>query len=257
MNISLTALPAFSDNYIWLAINMQRSTAAIIDPGTADTCIDFLENKQISPVAILITHRHWDHTGGIAELLARYDIPVFGPANEKIQGITDRVTPGDHIKLDKIDTGFDVMDLSGHTSGHVGYLTEGVLFCGDTLFSAGCGRLFDGTAAQLYASLQRISALPGDTKICCAHEYTLDNLSFAATIEPDNSAIQQRIDEVRQLRSRDLPSLPVELREEKRYNPFLRTHLPAIATAVADHSGKNIDDSEQCFTALRMWKDGF
>jgi hydroxyacylglutathione hydrolase len=149
------------------------------------------------------------------------------------------------------------MDISGHTAGHIGYLTDNKLFCGDTLFSAGCGRLFDGTAAQLHASIKRIGQLPGSTIIYCSHEYTLDNLRFAEAVEPDNPAIQSRIIEVEILRGKNLPSLPVTLEMEKRYNPFLRTDRENIMQAVAQHSGQKIDSSEDCFRYLRMWKDGF
>ena len=257
MTIRLMALPAFSDNYIWLLINDKAATATIIDPGTAAVCESFLEQEKLDLVAILITHHHWDHIGGIGKLTKQRDIPVFGPSAEHISGANRALTGGDHFSLPEMALGFDVLDLSGHTAGHIGYLTENILFCGDTLFSAGCGRLFDGTAAQLHHSLNRIQQLPTKTVICCAHEYTLENLRFAAAVEPDNPAIKQRVDEVESLRATNQPSLPVTLAMEQRYNPFLRTHKDSIMRAVSAHSGVPIDNSEDCFRYLRMWKDGF
>jgi hydroxyacylglutathione hydrolase len=257
MTIRLQALPAFSDNYIWLLINEQAGAAAIIDPGTAEVCESFLAQEKLDLAAILITHHHWDHVSGIEKLAKHRDIPVFGPAAEHISGVNRALIGGDRFSLPAMDLAFDVLDLSGHTAGHIGYLTENILFCGDTLFSAGCGRLFDGTATQLHNSLNRIRQLPAETVICCAHEYTRDNLHFAQVVEPDNPAISQRLEEVESLRARKLPTLPVTLAMEQRYNPFLRTDRERIMSAVAAHSGMRIENSEDCFRYLRMWKDGF
>ena len=257
MTIRIKALPAFSDNYLWLLINEKQATAAIVDPGSAAVCETFLEQENLELTAILITHHHWDHVGGIGQLTKHRQIPVFGPAAEHINGVSRPLADGDHVTLPALGIEFDVLDLSGHTAGHIGYLANNRLFCGDTLFSAGCGRLFDGTAAQLHDSLARIQRLPGDTLIYCAHEYTLDNLKFAQAVEPDNPAILQRITEVSALRAKNLPSLPVSLAMEQQYNPFLRTDRENIMQAVAAHSGHQIANSTDCFKYLRMWKDGF
>jgi hydroxyacylglutathione hydrolase len=257
MTYRLKAIPSLADNYIWLLVNDTTATAIIIDPGSSQPCKDFLDQENIRPVVILVTHRHWDHVDGIEKLVQCYNIPVYGPATEYIPCLTRAVRINDRLRFENFDIDFHVMDLSGHTAGHIGYLTDNMLFCGDTLFSAGCGRLFDGTAQQLHATLQRIKQLPEDTTIYCAHEYTLDNLRFAQAVEPENTAIQSRFEEVKALRSKNLPSLPFTLKNEMRYNPFLRTDKKNVMQAVAQHSGKDINNSEDCFKYLRMWKDGF
>ena len=257
MTIRLKAIPSLSDNYIWLLINDSEATAAIIDPGSSAGCSDYLDHQNLRPAAILITHRHWDHVDGIEKLVQRYKIPVYGPATEYVPHLTTPLAGNDKFYLPELKLNFEVMDIGGHTSGHIGYLTGNMLFCGDTLFSAGCGRLFDGTATQLHAALKKISQLPDSTIIYCTHEYTLENLRFAQAVEPDNPAIQTRIDEVKALRQKDQPSLPVTLEMEKSYNPFLRTDKENIMKTVAQHSGQKINNSKDCFRYLRLWKDGF
>lgn len=257
MTMTLKPLPSLTDNYIWLFINHSNSTAVIVDPGTAAGCENFFDQEGIQPVAILVTHRHWDHVNGIEQLVQRYNIPVFGPATEPVPCLTNPLSHDDRFSIPELKLDFQILDIGGHTEGHIGYLTNNRLFCGDTLFSAGCGRLLGGTAAQLHASLNRISQLPDETAIYCAHEYTLDNLRFAQAVEPGNRDIQSRIDEVKTLRRENLPSLPSTLQMEKRYNPFLRTRQESVMQAVAEHSGQQIANSEDCFRYLRMWKDGF
>jgi len=257
MTIILKPLPSLSDNYIWVIINTINSTAVIIDPGAAAVCVNYLKQQNIRPVAILATHRHWDHVDGIERLVQKYDIPVFGPATEYIPCLTKPLTSNDSFSIPELKLDFQVMDLSGHTAGHIGYLTDNMLFCGDTLFSAGCGRLYDGTAEQLHATIQRIAKLPPETTIYCGHEYTLDNLRFAQAVEPDNAAVQSRVEEVEALRAKNLPSLPSSLENEMRYNPFLRTDKENIMKTVAQHSGQKIDNSEDCFRYLRLLKDRF
>lgn len=257
MATTLKPIPSLTDNYIWLLINPSNSTAVIVDPGTSAACENYFEQENIRPVAILVTHRHWDHVNGIEQLVNKYDIPVHGPATEHIPCLTRPLADNEHISIPESGLDFKVIDIAGHTAGHIGYLTDNKLFCGDTLFSAGCGRLLGGTAAQLHASLQRICQLPDETAIYCAHEYTLDNLRFAQAVEPGNPDIQRRIDEVKTLRAKKLPSLPATLEMEKRYNPFLRTGKESVMRAVAQHSGQQIENSEDCFRYLRMWKDGF
>lgn len=257
MTIRLKALPSLSDNYIWLIINDEDATAIIIDPGSSEPCIDYFEQKAIKPVAILVTHRHWDHVNGIEKLVNEYNLPVYGPATEYIPCLTSALQVNDRFTLSEFDLDFEVIDLSGHTAGHIGYLTKAMFFCGDTLFSSGCGRLFDGTAAQLHASLQRILELPRNLTIYCTHEYTVDNLHFAQAVEPGNEEIQLRLNEAVALRANNQPTLPFTVDQEVRYNPFLRTDKENIMQTVAQHSGQKIENSEDCFRYLRMWKDGF
>lgn len=257
MTITLKPIPSLTDNYIWLLINYTNATAVIVDPGTSAGCEKFFQQQKIRPVAILVTHRHWDHVDGIEQLVKRYNIPVYGPATEFIPCITTLLSANERVSFPEVGLDLLVMDIGGHTAGHIGYLTDNKLFCGDTLFSAGCGRLLGGTAAQLHASLNRISQLPDETAIYCTHEYTLNNLQFAQAVEPNNPDIQRRIDEVKVLRAKDQPSLPCILGMEKRYNPFLRTDKQSVMQAVAQHSGQQIENSEDCFRYLRMWKDGF
>ncbi|GMR05523.1 MAG: hydroxyacylglutathione hydrolase [Gammaproteobacteria bacterium] len=257
MTITLQPLPALSDNYIWLIINTINSTAVIIDPGAATVCVNYLKQQNIRPTAILVTHHHWDHVDGIERLVQKYDIPVYGPATEDIPCLTSPLTGNDRFDIPELTLDFQVIDLCGHTAGHIGYLTNNMLFCGDTLFSAGCGRLYDGTAEQLHAAIQRIARLPTDTSIYCGHEYTLDNLRFALAVEPENAAVKSRVEEVKALREKNQPSLPVSLENEMRYNPFLRTDKENVMKTVAQHSGQKIDNSEDCFRYLRLLKDRF
>ncbi len=257
MSLHLKALPSLSDNYIWLIINDADSSAIIIDPGRSEPCTRFLTQENINPIAILVTHRHWDHVEGIEKLVEVYDLPVYGPASENIPCRSKALEIGDRFKLPDFPLNFEVIDLSGHTEGHIGYLTDGMFFSGDTLFSSGCGRLLGGTALQLHNSLQRIKALPRDLTIYCTHEYTIDNLHFALKVEPDNEEIQLRLDEAKALRSNNQPTLPFTIDQEILYNPFLRTDRQSIKNAVAQHSGQDIETSEDCFRYLRLWKDGF
>ena len=252
------AVPAFRDNYIWLLSGMgvtgSDKPAAIVDPGDARPVITALERLNFVPVAILITHHHNDHIGGVKEICDRFSIPVFGPAQESIPNITHPLREGDRVEIPGFPS-FEVLEVPGHTSGHIAYFGEKTLFCGDTLFAGGCGRLFEGTAEQLYASLQKLSSLPDDTWIYCAHEYTLTNLSFALTVEPDNSVLQTRIKQTRQLREELQATVPSKLDLEKRTNPFLRCHIPSIVTAVENHTGAHLSSGVETFAALRSWKD--
>lgn len=257
MSLHLKALPSLSDNYIWLIINDADSSAIIIDPGRSEPCTRFLSQENINPIAILVTHRHWDHVEGIEKLIEVYDLPVYGPASENIPCRSKALEIGDRFKLPDFPLNFEVIDLSGHTEGHIGYLTDGMFFCGDTLFSSGCGRLLGGTAAQLHASLQRITDLPRHLSIYCTHEYTIDNLHFARAVEPDNQEITARLKQAEAQREKNLPTLPISIDQELRYNPFLRTDQESVKLAVSQHSGQVIETSEDCFRYLRLWKDGF
>ncbi|MFA5627878.1 MAG: hydroxyacylglutathione hydrolase [Thiohalomonadaceae bacterium] len=248
-------IPAFADNYIWLASNPGARQVAIVDPGDATPVLTYLESHRLEPLAILITHHHLDHTGGIAELVARYDTPVYGSAQEPIPGLTHPVKEGEQIHLPQLDLELTVMDIPGHTRGHVGYLGHDALFCGDTLFTAGCGRIFDGTPEQMHNSLNRIAALPEDTLVYCAHEYTADNLRFARVVEPDNQAILARIEKVAEYRAQNKATVPANLQEELMTNPFLRWDIPAVVLAAEEFAQRKLRNGAEVFATLRYWKD--
>ncbi len=249
---------AFEDNYIWVIRGNSRTHALLVDPGDAAPVLAALSRLAITPVAILCTHHHGDHVGGIPELLQRFPgLPVYGPANENIDTLTHRLRDADEVRFPDLGLIFRVLEVPGHTRGHLAYFGHGWLFCGDTLFSAGCGRLFEGTAAQMHTSLTRLAALPGDTLVYCAHEYTLANLRFAQVVEPDNADIAAYRRAIEALRARDEPSLPATLEQELRINPFLRSAELEVRTQAEKHAGIALPDSLSVFTAVRRWKDNF
>lgn len=246
---------AFDDNYIWLIGCENNPNVAIVDPGDADPVFAYLEEEKLVPEAILITHHHGDHTGGINDMLARFDIPVYGPANERIPALTHPVGEGDVVTLNACHLAFKVLDTPGHTRGHVCYVGHDALFCGDTLFTAGCGRLFEGNPEQMYASLEKLRALPDNTLVYCAHEYTQANLAFAVVAEPENTATRARLDEVRQLRAQRLDTVPALLELEKETNPFLRSHVQSLVQAAEAFAGHPLGSPAEVFATVRYWKD--
>jgi hydroxyacylglutathione hydrolase len=253
-------IPAFDDNYIWLLISGQH--AAVVDPGDARPVIDFLEAQGIDLKAILLTHHHADHTSGARELSERYSTAVYGPHSSKIDCVTQPLSEGDTIDLDPNGLGrWEVIETPGHTLDHIVYVSQAednpILFCGDTLFSAGCGKLFEGSAHQMQSSLEKIRALPDNTLIYCAHEYTQDNLRFATLAEPNNSAIHARISEVDALLHNHQPTVPSSLALEKATNPFLRWDSPDLRQATEQHSKQPIDSDTEMFATVRAWKDAF
>ncbi|MCU7960384.1 MAG: hydroxyacylglutathione hydrolase [gamma proteobacterium symbiont of Bathyaustriella thionipta] len=249
-------LQAFSDNYIWVICNPQNSSITVVDPGDAQPVIKEMKQQGLSLEAILITHKHADHVGGVGALKNRYpDARVYGPAQEAIASVEYPLQEGDRVDLPETALQLQVWDVPGHTSGHIAYVGENRLFCGDTLFAGGCGRVFDGTHEQLFHSLQRIAQLPDSTQIYCAHEYTLDNLGFAAWVEPDNAALQQRRQQAQALREQGLPAVPSSLQLEKATNPFLRYSETTVIQAAEAYAGCRLEEAQQVFTRVRQWKD--
>ena len=258
--LDIVPIHAFSDNFIWLARGPDGRSAVVVDPGDANPVLKRLAKEGLDLVAILITHKHGDHVGGIRQLLAHQPgIPVYGPANEPIPEITHRLGDGDRLVLDAIETEFTVLDVPGHTEGHIAYLggrkEHRVLFCGDTLFSVGCGRVFSGTHEQLHDSLMRISELPGNTLAYCAHEYTLDNIGFAKWVEPDNPALIERQHEAFEQLDNGADTVPSHIATERATNPFLRVNEASVIAAAERHAGRPMRDSRDTFKTIRTWKD--
>lgn len=253
----MVPLRAFADNYIWLIRGRDPGRVAIVDPGDADPVVAVLTRERLRPVAILCTHHHGDHVGGVHALVSRYPVPVYGPARERIRAITHRLEEGDRVELEELERTFTVLEVPGHTLGHIAYYGDGMLFCGDTLFCAGCGRLFEGTPEQMYASLMRLAALHGDTEVYCAHEYTLANLRFALAVEPGNPAVQAHQRACERLRAQDSPTLPSTIAQEREINPFLRVQTPAVRAAAQTYAGHVLDSDVEVFAVLRRWKDRF
>ncbi|HUW50703.1 MAG TPA: hydroxyacylglutathione hydrolase [Sulfuricella sp.] len=250
--MKIIPVPAFEDNYIWLICEGRH--AAAVDPGDAEPVLDYIGHHGLRLVAILNTHHHGDHTGGNEDLLKHAAVPVYGPRHENIPGLTHPVGTGDTVQLPELSTDFSVLDVPGHTSGHIAYYGANSLFCGDTLFACGCGKLFEGTPAQMAASLQKLAALPDETKVYCAHEYTLTNIAFAKTVEPANVALLQREVRDHQAREQGRPTLPSTIALEKATNPFLRCDLPAVIEAASRYAGHALNDPVSVFAALRKWK---
>ncbi|RZL66468.1 MAG: hydroxyacylglutathione hydrolase [Variovorax sp.] len=259
--MTLVPLPAFADNYIWMLHD--GTHAIVVDPGDAQPVFDALAREALQLAAILVTHHHPDHTGGVAALHAATGATVFGPARERIPEPFTPLAQGD--VADALGLRFEVIDIPGHTAGHIAFFLPAgastgapLLFCGDTLFSGGCGRLFEGTPAQMLASLDALAALPDDARVCCGHEYTLANLRFALAVEPDNVELTPYIAQCEALRARGQPTLPSSLATERRINPFLRSREATVLRAVCAHAGLPADAQEpDVFAALRQWKNDF
>ncbi|QJE02539.1 hydroxyacylglutathione hydrolase [Massilia forsythiae] len=258
--LAVLTVPAFKDNYLWLIHD--GAHAAVVDPGDADPILEALAAHGLTLTAILLTHHHADHIGGVPRLLEHADVPVFGPRNDGIDAVTQPLGEGERITVPGIGLDLRVLDVPGHTLGHIAYVRDepgaAWLFCGDTLFGAGCGRLFEGTPAQMADSLAKLAALPDDTLVYCAHEYTLSNLRFAQQVEPGNRALQMRIVADNQARGTNLPTIPSTIAIEKATNPFLRADEPAIVESLVEVGRLQPGaDALAAFTALREWKNVF
>lgn len=256
MELTLYPIPTLKDNYVWTVINPSNRCALVVDPGEARPVIHYLNQYKLALHGVLITHHHWDHTNGVSELIQHYPAPVFASVRCNIPNLTHRLAEHQTVDLDFFPS-FQVIDIPGHTLDHVAYYAPGILFCGDTLFSAGCGRAFEGTAEQLYSSLQKIAALPDNTRLYCAHEYTLNNLRFSQRVDPDNLAVNQHIQTVIALRKNGEPTLPSLLKLEKDINPFLRCHVPSVIHHVEQHVERSLPTPVDVFRELRQWKDIF
>lgn len=260
MSHTVTAIPALNDNYIWLVVHNRSKKTVIIDPGESLPILSIVKKLSLTPVAILITHHHWDHTNGITEIVAQYNIPVFGPANDSVKPCNYLLKEDDKVKLPDLELELSVLDVPGHTIGHVVYHSpiHRWIFTGDTLFTGGCGRLFEGRIEQLYYSLEKLAALDPRTKIYCGHEYTLKNLYFALTVEPNNLDIKRRLADVKARLAKKLPTVPSTIALEKLTNPFLRCEENSIRESVKKiHYKKTLNNPIAVLEALRVWKDQF
>ncbi len=255
--LNIVPIPAFKDNYIWVLHNRRHAVA--VDPGDARPVLAYLDANKLKLAAILCTHHHSDHVCGICELAQVYNVPVYGPQHEDIPCISHAVGEADRVEIPELDVKLDVLDIPGHTRGHIAYLGAGGIFCGDTLFGCGCGRLFEGTAAQLHHSLQRLASLPDETKVYCAHEYTEANIRFALACEPDNARLMRRREDSRALRAAGQPTLPSTVALEKATNPFLRCTEPEIVRNVEQQPGLELapNNGVAVFAALREWRNNF
>lgn len=256
--LSVRPVRAFSDNYIWL-LESPRDPARVVavDPGDAAPVIAELHRSGASLAAIMLTHHHADHIGGVGDLLKLGAIPVVGPDDARISLRTRTVRDGDPCDFPDLGLSFQTLAVPGHTLSHIAFWGHGALFCGDTLFSVGCGRMFEGTATQMNASLTRLRDLPAETRMFCGHEYTAANLRFALTVDPDNSTLQEYREVVERIRAADAPSLPSPLSLEIRINPFLRCDTTAIRSAAEAQAGKPLPQPSDVFGVLRAWKDQF
>lgn len=256
--LTVTPVRAFSDNYIWLVhAPLDRRRVFVVDPGDAAPVTRTLAAQQLRLAGILATHHHADHVGGIPALASENPGRVYCPAQEQIGPLTHRLVEGDRVAEPELGFAFEVWSVPGHTSGHIAYVGHGAVFCGDTLFSAGCGRLFEGTPAQMYASLQKLKQLPADTRVYCAHEYTVSNLKFAQAVEPDNADIEEYLDACLRRRAGDEATVPSTMRQELKVNPFLRCDRQTVKQAAERIAGRELRSEPEIFAVVRKWKDGF
>jgi len=255
---NVTPIPAFTDNYIWAISLPNHKEVAVVDPGDAHPVLEYLKENDLELCAILITHHHNDHTGGVCSLRNKYNVPVYGPANSPYKGITEPLKTGDIIDL--FGYPLTIQEIPGHTLDHISYFSQQKLpqiFCGDTLFLAGCGRLFEGTPKQMLTAMNYLKTLPGETEVYCTHEYSLANLAFAAAVEPHNQDIQTMLQQCEALRKDNKPTLPTTIAQEKKINPFLRTQQEDVKKAAQEFSKAQTKEELEVFTAIREWKNQF
>lgn len=250
-------IPALKDNYIWCISNPESKYCVIVDPGEAEPVLKHLEKNQLTLEAILVTHHHWDHTQGIPGILEHIDAPVYASAMEHVNGQMTGLSHDEELDLPHVRLEFTVLSIPGHTSGHIAYYTPGIVFTGDTLFTAGCGKIFEGTPQQMHDSLMSLACLPDDTLVYCGHEYTEANLLFALSVEPNNEDIKKRLVETRELRAKGMPTVPAPLSVEKRTNPFLRINHPDIIVAAESHVHRRLETPTEVLQVIREWKDHF
>jgi hydroxyacylglutathione hydrolase len=256
--LQVTPVRAFADNYIWL-IHSPRDASQVVavDPGDAVPVERALAERKLTLGGILLTHHHADHVGGVAALLQNRRIPLFGPGNERLPGEPTRLREGDRASIAALGLEFTVLDIPGHTAGHIAYVGHGALFCGDTLFSAGCGRLFEGTPEQMVESLAKLAQLPAETLVYCGHEYTVSNLKFELAVEPQNREAARYLEECSRKRARDEATLPSSIRHERNVNPFLRCDQQTVKQAAEAKAGHGLQNTTEVFAVIRQWKDGF
>lgn len=255
MTIRVDTIAALESNYIWMVHD--DNLAVLVDPGCADAAQQALSDNGLTLAGILITHHHHDHIGGVEALTARSEVPVWGPIDERIWQVTHPVKDGDEVNIPALDIAFEVIATPGHTATHVAYANETMIFAGDTLFSMGCGRLFEGTAAQMQRSLDRLAELNPHALVYAGHEYTQSNCEFALAVDPTNAAVTARCSLATELRAQGLPTLPVILSEELEANPFLRTREPNVVLAAREHDPECGTTASEVFGTLRSWKDDF
>lgn len=255
MSIEIIPIPAFKDNYMWLLHNGRD--AVVVDPGESEPVEQYLSEHNLSLTYILITHHHWDHVNGLKALQDQWQCEVFAPADPRIEGQLTTVKEGDEINLKALDSTLKILEIPGHTLSHICFYNDQYLFCGDTLFSMGCGRMFEGQPAQFVASLEKLKNLPPTTEVYCGHEYTLNNIEFALTIEPNSHEIKALKNSVIKQRKQNKPTLPVQLAQELKLNPFLRTNEIAFQASLSEKLGTAIEDQVSCFALLRNDKDEY
>jgi len=259
--LTISPISAFDDNYIWLIESPEQQGVWVVDPGDAEPVLETLAKDDKSLAGILITHHHGDHTGGVNTLVAKFSCPVYGPENSPFKGITHPLADGGQVEV--LGQQLTVKTVPGHTLDHICFYRQGTasepsqLLCGDALFLAGCGRIFEGTAEQMFASMEYFNQLPGHTKIYPAHEYSLANLAFAAAVEPDNTDIHTAIEQCQVLRAEQRPTLPSNIEQEWRINPFLRYGQAAVIASASARQGEALTTAQAVFTQVREWKNNF
>jgi hydroxyacylglutathione hydrolase len=255
--IHIWPIPIFNDNYVWVLERQGSDRVVVVDPGDGAPVIEALTDRGLEAAAVLLTHHHHDHVGGLADVIAEYHPAVFGAAVDDVEGVDHPVAGGDQVEIPDLELGLDVVALPGHTSTHLGYIGDGFALVGDTLFAGGCGRVLGGTFDQLHESLLRLAALPAETKAYCAHEYTVANLRFARQVEPDNIELADRLAAAEATRVENQPTVPSTIGYELATNPFLRCSEPAVVGAAETRAGRTLEPGAEVFRVIREWKDGW